>query len=390
MKILIDGMGGDFAPDEIVKGAVKAAPEIDETIVIIGPEALIKKSLDDNGWKGSNIEIVDATEVITNDESPAMAVKKKKDSTIVKGMGMIKSGEADVFLSGGSTGALLSAGLINLGRIRGIKRPAIAAWFPRCGRDGSTLLLDCGANVESKPEYLYQNGIMGSIFVKGITGNESPVVRLLNVGAEDGKGDDLHKDAFKMLEKSELNFKGNVEARDIIFGETDVVVTDGFSGNVFLKSSEGMSLAITGLLKEKLSESLLSKVGAALAKDKLRSLKSTFGYADAGGAPILGLKGAVLKIHGNSKETEVYYAIHRAVDYVSNDITGTIEEAILRSEAARKEHSIPGRIAETLSTAGGQIRKMADRSEKPRPQDLVDTTDIYEPFMEMDETEQEQ
>ena len=388
MKILIDGMGGDFAPEEIVRGAVKAAPETDETIVIIGPEASIKKALDENRWKGGNIEIVDATEVISNDESPAMAVKKKKDSTIVKGMGMIKSGEADIFISGGSTGALLSAGLIILGRIKGIKRPAIAAWFPRCGREGNTLILDCGANVEAKPEYLYQNGIMGSMFVKGITGNDAPVVRLLNVGAEEGKGDDLHKDAYKMLQMSDTNFQGNVEARDIIFGETDVVVTDGFSGNVFLKSSEGMSLAITGLLKQKLTESIAAKAGAALAHGKLRAIKDTFGYADAGGAPILGLRGAVLKIHGNSKETEVYYAIHRAVDYVNNDITGMIEEAILKNETIKKEHSLTGRIAEALSSAGGQLKKMADGSEKPRPQDLVDTSDIYEPFMEMDETEQ--
>ena len=387
MKIVIDGMGGDFAPEEIVKGAISAAPEIKETIVILGPEELIRKTLEDNNWKGSNIEIADAREVISNDESPAMAVKKKKDSTIVRGMGMIRSGEADVFISGGSTGALLSAGLINLGRIRGIKRPAIAAWFPRCGREGSTLLLDCGANVESKPEYIFQSGIMGSIFVKGITGNEAPVVRLLNVGAEDEKGDDLHKEAFKMLKSSDINFQGNVEARDIVFGETDVVVTDGFSGNVFLKSSEGMSLAITGLLKQKLSESLFAKVGAAFAQSKLRELKKTFGYEDAGGAPILGLKGAVLKIHGNSTETEVYYAIHRAIDYVSNDITGMIEETILKYEQAKKEHSLSGRIAEAISNASESWRR---RPEADKTRDDQSEEDPYAVFMKVDEAEKEE
>lgn len=357
MKILLDGMGGDYAPDEIVKGAIKAAPEIKETIGILGPEALINKTLEDNGWKGSNIEVINATEVITNDEHPAMAVKKKKDSTIVKGMNMLKEGEADVFISGGSTGALLSAGLLRLGRIKGIKRPAIAAWFPRAAREGSTLILDCGASVEAKPEYLHQYGIMGSMFVKGITGNEAPVVRLLNVGAEEGKGDDLHKDAYKLLEKSDINFCGNVEARDIIFGETDVVVTDGFSGNVYLKSSEGMSLAIMGLLKEKLKSNLKTKLGAVLAKNKIYEMRDVFDYKDAGGAPILGLKGAVLKVHGNSKETEVYYAIHRAVDYVSNDITGMIEEAITRSEALKKESSFTGRLAETLINASESFWK---------------------------------
>ena len=321
-------MGGDYAPDEIVKGAVRAAAETNETIVIIGPEERINECLKACRWKGNNIEVADASEVITNDEQPAMAVRKKKDSTIVKGMNMLKNGDADVFISGGSTGALLAGGLVTLGRIKGIKRPAIAAWFPRAGREGVTLLLDCGASVEAKPEYLYQYGIMGSIFVKGITGNEAPSVRLLNVGEEEGKGDDLHKQAFDLLRNSGLNFLGNVEARDVIFGETDVVVTDGFSGNVYLKSSEGMSLAILGLFKQKLTEGAVARVGAMLAYNKIKEIKEVFDYSDAGGAPILGLKGAVLKVHGNSKATEVYHAIHRAIDYVDNDITGMIGAAI--------------------------------------------------------------
>lgn len=329
MKILVDGMGGDFAPDEIVKGAVKAASETSETIAILGPSELIHEELKSNRWNGDNIEVIDAREIITNDETPAMAVRKKKDSTIVKGMSMIKSGEADAFVSAGSTGALLAAGLLTLGRLKGIKRPAIAAWFPRSHRDGATLILDCGANVEAKPEYIYQNGIMGSMFVKGITGNETPIVRLLNVGAEEGKGDDLHKEAYAMLKADErLNFEGNVEARDVIFGETDVVVTDGFSGNIYLKSSEGMSLAIMGLFKEKLTEGVVAKAGAMLAYSKIKEIKEVFDYSDVGGAPILGLKGAVLKMHGNSKAVEVYHAIHRAIDYVDNDITGMIADAI--------------------------------------------------------------
>ena len=341
MKILIDGMGGDFAPEEIVKGAVRAANEIDETIVIIGPEQTIKEQLHHNRWHGENIEVVDATEVITNHETPAMAVRKKKDSTIVKGMNMVKNGEADVFISGGSTGALLAGGLVILGRLKGIKRPAIAAWFPRIGVDGNTLLLDCGANVESKPEYIFQNGIMGSIFVEGITGNSMPVVKLLNVGAEEGKGDDLHKDAFEMLkeagENGTINFEGNIEGRDVVFGEADVVVTDGFSGNVFLKGSEGMALAIMKQFKSKLTEGMVAKAGAMLAYSKIKDIKEEFDYSDAGGAPILGLKGAVLKIHGNSKSTEVYYAIRRAVNYVKKDITGMIAEAVEKTQSVMED-----------------------------------------------------
>ena len=341
MKILIDGMGGDYAPQEIVKGAVKAAADIDETLVILGPEDQIREQLDACRWNGKNIEIVNATEVIGNDETPAMAVRRKKDSTIVKGMNMIKNGEGDVLISGGSTGALLSAGLVVLGRLKGIRRPAIAAWFPALDGSGSTLLLDCGANVEAKPEYVYQNGIMGSIFVRAIKGIESPSVKLLNIGAEDGKGDELHKEAFRMLSEADINFEGNIEGRDVVFGGCDIVVTDGFSGNIFLKSSEGMSLAIMGQFKKKLTEGLVAKAGAMLAYSKIKEIRNVFDYSDVGGAPILGLKGAVLKMHGNSQETEVYYAIHKAVPYVKNDVTGMIAEAVRRNDvlSGKKESS---------------------------------------------------
>lgn len=331
MKIIVDGMGGDNAPKEIVKGAVRAAREIDETVVIIGPEELIGNCLRENDWNGDNIEIVNADEVISNHEAPAMAVRRKKNSTIVKAMNMVKEGEADVFISGGSTGALLSAGLVTLGRIKGIKRPAIAAWFPKLDGSGTTLLLDCGASADPKPEYLMQSGIMGSMYVKALKGIEEPDVRLLNIGAEDTKGDELHKQAYQLLADANINFNGNIEGRDVAMTECDVVVTDGFSGNIFLKSSEGTALAITNQLKQKLTEGVMAKVGAALAYSKLRELKSIFDYSDVGGAPILGLKGPVLKIHGNSGETEVYYAIKKAIPYVENDATGMITEAVARN-----------------------------------------------------------
>ena len=189
MNIMIDGMGGDHAPEEIVKGAVQAAKEISGTVSIIGREERINECLQAMNWNGDNIEVVNATEVISNNESPAMAVRKKKDSSISKGMRMLKEGEVDAFISGGSTGALLSAGLLILGRIRGIKRPAIAAFFPKIGMNDTSLILDCGANAESRSEYLLQYGIMGSIFVEKVKGIENPEVMLLNVGAEEEKGD---------------------------------------------------------------------------------------------------------------------------------------------------------------------------------------------------------
>lgn len=336
MNIMIDGMGGDHAPEEIVKGAVQAAKEISGTVSIIGREERINECLQALNWNGDNIEIVNATEVISNNESPAMAVRKKKDSSISKGMRMLKEGEVDAFISGGSTGALLSAGLLILGRIRGIKRPAIAAFFPKIGMNDTSLILDCGANAESRPEYLLQYGIMGSIFVEKVKGIENPEVMLLNVGAEEEKGDPLHKESFELLRNADINFKGNCEGRDVPFGCCDVVVTDGFSGNVFLKSSEGVALAVMKRIKQKMTEGLVAKAGALLSYNKLKEIKKEFDYSEEGGAPILGLKGPVLKIHGSSKANAVYNAILKAVPYVEQDVTALIENAITEKSSGEE------------------------------------------------------
>lgn len=336
MNIMIDGMGGDHAPEEIVKGAVQAAKEISGTVSIIGREERINKCLQALNWNGDNIEVVNATEVISNNESPAMAVRKKKDSSISKGMRMLKEGEVDAFISGGSTGALLSAGLLILGRIRGIKRPAIAAFFPKIGMNDTSLILDCGANAESRPEYLLQYGIMGSIFVEKVKGIENPEVMLLNVGAEEEKGDPLHKESFELLRNADINFKGNCEGRDVPFGCCDVVVTDGFSGNVFLKSSEGVALAVMKRIKQKMTEGLVAKAGALLSYNKLKEIKKEFDYSEEGGAPILGLKGPVLKIHGSSKANAVYNAILKAVPYVEQDVTALIENAITEKSSGEE------------------------------------------------------
>lgn len=336
MDIMIDGMGGDHAPEEIVKGAVQAAKEISGTVSIIGREERINECLQALNWNGDNIEVVNATEVISNNESPAMAVRKKKDSSISKGMRMLKEGEVDAFISGGSTGALLSAGLLILGRIRGIKRPAIAAFFPKIGMNDTSLILDCGANAESRPEYLLQYGIMGSIFVEKVKGIENPEVMLLNVGAEEEKGDPLHKESFELLRNADINFKGNCEGRDVPFGCCDVVVTDGFSGNVFLKSSEGVALAVMKRIKQKMTEGLAAKAGALLSYNKLKEIKKEFDYSEEGGAPILGLKGPVLKIHGSSKANAVYNAILKAVPYVEQDVTALIESAITEKSSGEE------------------------------------------------------
>ena len=249
---------------------------------------------------------------------------------------MLKEGEVDAFISGGSTGALLSAGLLILGRIRGIKRPAIAAFFPKIGMNDTSLILDCGANAESRPEYLLQYGIMGSIFVEKVKGIENPEVMLLNVGAEEEKGDPLHKESFELLRNADINFKGNCEGRDVPFGCCDVVVTDGFSGHVFLKSSEGVALAVMKRIKQKMTEGLVAKAGALLSYNKLKEIKKEFDYSEEGGAPILGLKGPVLKIHGSSKANAVYNAILKAVPYVEQDVTALIENAITEKSSGEE------------------------------------------------------
>ncbi|HKK95923.1 MAG TPA: phosphate acyltransferase PlsX [Anaerovoracaceae bacterium] len=332
MKILIDGMGGDYAPKEMVKGSVLAAREIEHEVIIIGDEEIIKAELDNNNFKGDNIKIVNASENILNDESPVKAVRKKKNSSIVIGLNMIKEKEADVFISAGSTGALLAGGLLVLGRIEGIERPAIAAFYPKMGKNEPALLLDCGANTDIKPINLLQFGIMGSIYIENVLGRTKPEIGLLNIGAEPNKGDKLHKEAYNLLTDSTLNFIGNVEGRDVPSGACDVIVTDGFSGNIFLKTSEGVALTIMKLIKNKLMESGLSKLGAILSSNKLKSLKKEFDYSEFGGAPILGVKGGILKIHGSSKSNAVYKAITNSVLFVERDIVNMIEASVTTSE----------------------------------------------------------
>lgn len=332
MRILIDGNGGDYAPREIVKGAVLAASEIDHEILIIGNKENIENELGKNNFNGSNIKVIDATEKIENDESPVKAIRKKKDSSIVKGLNMIKDNEADVFISAGSTGALLAGGLLILGRIEGIDRPAIAAFYPKMGKNEPALLLDCGANTDIKPTNLLQFGIMGSIYIENVLDRKNPEVGLLNIGAEPNKGDRLHKEAYDLLSGSKLNFIGNVEGREVPSGACDVIVTDGFSGNIFLKTSEGVALTMMKLIKNKMMESGLSKVGALLASKKLKSIKKEFDYSEFGGAPILGIKGGILKIHGSSKSNAAYNAIINAVAFVERDIVNMIETSVAASE----------------------------------------------------------
>ncbi|MBQ1959312.1 MAG: phosphate acyltransferase PlsX [Firmicutes bacterium] len=331
MRIILDGMGGDNAPASVVEGAVLASREIDHEIVIVGKEELISAELKKHKYDISKITIVDATEVITNDDAPVRAVRSKKDSSIVKGINMVKSGEGDVFISAGSTGALLSGGLFLLGRIQGIDRPALASVYPIIGGKAS-LLLDAGANAECKPNNLLEFGIMGNIYMEKVIGRENPRVGLVNLGAEASKGNTLTKAAYELLEQSHMNFIGNVEAREVPKGACDVIVADGFTGNVILKLTEGLAWNILQTIKKKFTDGLKAKFGAALLIDKLGELKKEFDYSEYGGAPILGVKGPVVKMHGSSKAQAVKNTILKAIPFVEENVVETIQNSVLEIE----------------------------------------------------------
>lgn len=331
MRILIDGMGGDNAPEEIVAGAVEATKEIDDEIIIIGDEEAIQKCLKEKGAKEGRIQVVHATQMITNDEAPVRAVRSKKDSSIVKGLNMVKNGEADVFLSAGSTGALLAGGLFILGRIQGIDRPTLATIYPVIGQQPS-ILVDTGANAECKANNLLEFAVMGSIYMEKVLGRSNPTVGLVNNGTEEGKGTTLTKAAYELISKSSMNFIGSVESRELPNGICDVIVTDGFTGNAIIKLTEGMGLMVLREMKRRFMAGTKSKLGALLLKDQLMGIKKEFNYAEYGGAPLLGVKGALLKMHGSSDALAVKQTILKAIPYVKENVVETIQNAVLEIE----------------------------------------------------------
>lgn len=331
MRIILDGMGGDNAPAEIVAGAVLASRQIDDEICIIGDEEAIKRELALHKYDESKITTVHASETIEMEEAPVKAVRTKKDSSIVKGLNMVKNGEGDLFISAGSSGALMAGGLFILGRIQGIDRPAIASVYPILG-DKASLLVDAGANSECKPANLLEFGIMGNIYMEKVIGRENPRVGLVNLGVEEGKGSTLTKAAYDLLKRAEINFVGNVEARDVPQGACDVIVCDGFVGNVILKLTEGLAWNIFKLIKRKFTSGGKAKMGALLLKDKMGELKQEFDYSEYGGAPILGVKGPLVKMHGSSNANGVKNSILKAVPFAKEDVVGIIQSTVLEIE----------------------------------------------------------
>ncbi|WLV25727.1 phosphate acyltransferase PlsX [Aciduricibacillus chroicocephali] len=324
MKLAIDAMGGDNAPKAIVSGAMDAVKEMDNlTITLIGDEKQIAPYLSDT----RNIEIIHTEEMITADDEPARAIRRKKNASLVLMAQEVKEGRADACISAGNTGALMAAGLFIVGRIKGIDRPALCPTLPTVDGKGF-MLLDVGANVDAKPQHLLQYGVMGSIYAEKVRGIKNPTVGLLNVGTEDGKGTDLTKNAFSLLEAAPVNFVGNVEARDLLDGVADVVVTDGFTGNVALKTVEGTAMSVMKLMKEVLMSSAKAKIGASLIKKDLRGIKDKLDYSEYGGAALFGLAAPVVKAHGSSNSRAIFNAIKQAQYMADNQISSIIKTTI--------------------------------------------------------------
>lgn len=325
MKITIDAMGGDNAPKAQVLGAMKAIEAFsDVEITLVGNEAEITPYL----TKHDRIRVVHTEEKILSTDEPVRAVRRKKNSSMVLSAQQVADGEADACISSGNTGALMAAGLFVVGRIEGIERPALSPTLPTIDGKGF-VFLDVGANSEAKPEHLLQFAIMGSVYAQKVRGIEKPRVGLLNIGTEEKKGNELTKQAFSLLQQSaEIHFIGNVEARDLLNGPADVVVTDGFTGNMVLKTLEGTAMSVFKMLKSALMSNMKSKIAAALVKPELKGIKNQMDYSEYGGAGLFGLKAPVIKAHGSSDENAIYNAIRQTRDMVSHDVIQTITKTI--------------------------------------------------------------
>ncbi len=329
VTVALDAMGGDYAPKETVSGAIEAVKEFGQiSVILVGREADINNELSKyEDYPKERIKVVNADEIIDMGEVPTLAIKEKKNSSLVVAMKLVRDGEADAIVSAGSTGAILVGGQLVVGRIKGVKRPALAPFLPT--KKGMSLLIDCGANVDAKPENLVQFAQMGSIYYENVMGVKNPTVGIVNIGTEEEKGNKLVKETGPLLKEcKDINFIGSVEARDIPSKPSNVLVCEAFVGNVILKLFEGLALTFLGVVKKALFKSAKTKVGALLIKKSLKEQLSLFDTKDQGGAPLLGLKGLVVKAHGNSKSFEIKTAIGQCITFKENDISGKISKVV--------------------------------------------------------------
>jgi glycerol-3-phosphate acyltransferase PlsX len=335
MVVVVDGMGGDFSPSAVVEGCVAAIKEYDIDILITGVENLIKEELKKYNYDCNKIKVIDAKEVIGTNEHPVMAIKRKKDSSLVKALNLVKSGEADAVISAGSSGAFLAGCTLIVGRIKGIDRPALAPVLP--GKNGPFMIIDSGANAECKPHYLVQFGLMGKTYFENILKSPNPSVGLVNIGAEEEKGNELSKSAYKLLKEANLNFVGNVEAREIPSGDVQVLVCDGFVGNVILKLYEGAVANIFDILKTSIMSSFRTKLGGVLLKPVFKKFKKDFDYKEYGGAAFLGVNGICIKAHGSSDAKAFKNAIKQATIFYDNKVVDKLKIEI--EKLSEKENS---------------------------------------------------
>lgn len=327
MKIAVDAMGGDKAPDVIINGAILAAKEINADIVLVGPEDIIKSKLAEHNKVPANISVVNATEIIAMNESPAVSVRRKKNSSINVAVKMVKDKSVDAMVSAGNTGAAVCAASLFLKTLPGVDRPGISVLLPTL-KDVAQVI-DVGANIDAKPEHLLQYGIMGSVYSNYVLHKDKPTVGLLNIGEEETKGPEFVKETFKLLEQNKnINFIGNVEGRDIYAGDCDVIVCDGFLGNVVLKVSEGLADAIKEMLKRKLNTNIFTKIGALLSAPAFKALKRETDYSEYGGAPLLGVDGICIVAHGGSSANAIKNAIRVAHESLKENVNQHIIELI--------------------------------------------------------------
>lgn len=334
VNVALDAMGGDNAPAAIVQGAIDAVKASSEVkVFLVGKEELIRKELTACSYDEKRIEIVDAREVIEMAEPPVMAIRKKKDSSIVRALQLVKEGTCDAFVSAGSSGAVLVGGQLVVGRIKGVERPPLAPLIPTL--KGASLLVDCGANVDARPSHLVQFAQMGSVYMENVLGIANPRVAIVNIGAEEEKGNALVKETFPLLKAaSQINFIGSIEARDIPTGKADVIVCEAFVGNVILKLYEGVGGALIQTVKQSMMTSLRSKIGALMVKPALKEGLKAFQLEEHGGAPLLGLNGLVVKTHGSSKAVEIKNTILQCQTFKNQDINGKIKKIIIKEETS--------------------------------------------------------
>jgi phosphate acyltransferase len=332
MKIAVDAMGGDHGPAVVVEGAVAAVREFGASVILVGDRQAIDGELARLGARSLGLEVRHASEVVGMAESPSLALRRKRDSSLRVAAELVRDGKAAAFISAGNTGAAMAIAMFVVGVLRGIDRPAIAAVLPSLR--GFTVLIDAGANISPKPWHLFQFAIMGHVYARDILGLERPRVGLLSVGEEEGKGNDLTREAYELLKESRLNFIGNIEGRDIYNGQCDVIVTDGFTGNVALKISESLAEMVGAMIKEELARDLRSKVGAALSVPAFARFKKRVDYTEMGGAPLLGIDGAAIICHGASPVKAIKNAVRVAAEWASAGLNEHIKAA-LEAEIAR-------------------------------------------------------